>query len=408
MSSLFTLDDLFSTHDIAGKTVLLRADFNVPMSGGKVVDMERINRTLPTIHALRKQKIKLVIISHFGRPDGQYHTDMSMAPIADAVSDALGGEAVRFAVDCIGSKAREAVDAMEVGEVLLLENLRFHNEEKKNDDAFAKELASLADYFVNDAFSCSHRAHASIVGVSAHLPSFAGRLLESEITHLASVLIDPQTPVATIVGGSKVSTKIDLLTNLVKKVDYLMIGGGMANVFFYAQGHDVGASLCEKDLASKATDIMALAEEHGCTIMLPSDLMVAKEFAASPACDIVHPDAIAQDDMALDIGPQTVYEWAHVLEKCKTVMWNGPVGAFELSPFDVGSSSIARVMIDLTKNNGLKSIAGGGDVLALLAKAGLRNQLTYVSTAGGAFLEWLEGKDLAGVAVLCKKESLKS
>ncbi len=397
MTSLYTLDYLFKKHDLTGKTVLMRADFNVPMMGGKVIDMERINRTLPTIRELREKKIKLVVISHFGRPNGEYVTDLSMAPIADALSVALDGEEVKFAVDCVGTRARNAVENLNVGEVLLLENLRFHVEEKQNDEGFAKELASLADFYVNDAFSYSHRAHASIEGITKHLPSVAGRLLESEIDYLSSVLVVPEKPVAAIVGGSKVSTKIDLLKNLVKKVDYLMIGGGMANVFFHAKGYDVGKSLCEKDLAGIAIEIMQEAKAHGCRVMLPSDVMVAKEFAESPDCDIVHPEQIGADDMALDIGSLTVYEWAHEIEKCNTVVWNGPVGAFELSPFDVGSSSIARVVIDLTKNNGLKSIAGGGDVLALLAKAGLRNRMTYVSTAGGAFLEWLEGKELPGV-----------
>ena len=256
MSSLYTLERLCADYNVTGKTVLLRTDFNVPMAGGKVADMERINRTLPTIHYLREKSVKLVVISHFGRPDGEYVTDMSMAPIADALSLALGGEEVKFAVDCRGARARDAVESLEVGDVLLLENLRFHKEEKQNDAGFAEELAALADIYVNDAFSCSHRSHASIVGITKHLPSAAGLLLASEIEHLSSVLITPDKPVAAIVGGSKVSTKIELLENLVQKVDYLMIGGGMANIFFFAQGHDVGKSLCEKELKEKALEMV--------------------------------------------------------------------------------------------------------------------------------------------------------
>jgi phosphoglycerate kinase len=402
MSSLRTLADLFENHDISGKRVMMRADFNVPMAGVKVADMARINRTLPTINALIAKGAKLVIISHFGRPTGEFNPDLSMAPIADALSGALGGKYIKFGVDCIGSRAHEAVESLESGEIVLLENLRFHDGEKENDPYFVDSLAELADFFVNDAFSVSHRAHASIVGLTEKMPSYAGLLVESEIKHLESVLTVPERPLVAIVGGSKVSTKIDLLENLVSKVDYLCVGGGMANTFLHAQGHDVGKSLCEKDLKDTALNIFEEAKKHGCEILLPIDMILADELKENARCNVVDLDHDVGDRMILDIGPRTVHAWASKIEQSKTLVWNGPLGCFETTPFDVGTISLSRVVSGLTDGGNIQSIAGGGDILAALQRGGLRGTFSYISTAGGAFLEWMEGKDLPGVAALKK------
>jgi len=402
MLVLNTLKDLIDNNNLEGKKVIIRVDFNVPIIGGKIADMARIERTIPTIKALTDEGARVIIISHFGRPKGEYDTDLSLAPIADSLCESMGGVEVKFAVDCIGSRAIDSVDNLANGEIVVLENLRFHKEEKENDPDFARQLADLADFYVNDAFSCSHREHSSIVGISEYIPAYAGILLESEISYLSSSLETPDHPVAAMVGGSKISTKIEMLENLVQKVDYLMIGGGMANTLLYAKGFKIGKSICEKDLKKTAIRIFKNAEENNCRIMLPSDLIVAKELKTGVECEISFPDEIPKDGCIFDIGPRTVYEWAHEIEKCNTVVWNGPVGVFEVSPFDVGSISLARVIADLTKNGGLKSVAGGGDILATLTKSGLRNHFTYVSTAGGAFLEWLEGKTLPGIKILLK------
>lgn len=402
MLSLNTLEDLLDNNDVKSKKVLVRVDFNVPIIAGKIADMARIERTIPTILALTSKGARVIIVSHFGRPKDEYDTDLSLAPIADALSEAMGGIQVKFAVDCIGTRTRKAINELEDSEIIVLENLRFHKEEKENNADFSKQLADLADFYVNDAFSCSHRKHASILGITEFIPSFAGLLLESEIAYLSSSLETPDRPVAAMVGGSKISTKIEMLENLVQKVDYLMIGGGMANTFLYAKGFNIGKSIYEKDLKKIAMKIFKSAELNNCRIMLPSDLIVAKETKTGTECEICFPDEVQKDKCILDIGPRTVYEWAHEIEKCNTVVWNGPLGVFEVSPFDVGSISIARVIADLTKNSGLKSVAGGGDILATLTKSGLRKHFTYISTAGGAFLEWLEGKTLPGVQVLLK------
>ena len=404
MTTLRTLEHLLQ-QDLRDKTVLLRADLNVPMFQGRVADTTRIDRVVPTIKALLKVHAKVVVISHFGRPKGEFNRELSLAPITDTLGDFLGGVEVMFAVDCVGTSAREAVSRLNAGDVLLLENLRFHQGETANDPEFIKELATLGDYFVNDAFSCSHRAHASIVGLSEALPSVAGLLLQSEIDHLESALENPEKPVVAMVGGSKISTKIDLLKHLVTKVDYLMVGGGMANTFLYAQGYAVGTSLCEKDRKDTALEIMKNAEGTGCKVLLPEDVIVAESLEQSPPCRVVAIDEVPDDQMMLDIGPDTVSYWSDILRQCKTLVWNGPLGAFEYSPFDVGSISIAREVSSLTQHDKLKSIAGGGDVLACLTKAGLRGTLTYISTAGGAFLEWLEGKELPGIKVLVDENS---
>ena len=404
MPELKTIDDLTKGKaSLKGKKILVRVDLNVPMDKGRVSDDTRITRILPTIKKLVEQKAKVILLSHFGRPEGEFVRDFSLAPLVDVLSDHLDME-VRFGVDCVGVLAKLAVDGMKEGEVLLLENLRFHKEEKENSKAFAKEIASLGDYYVNDAFACSHRKHASIVGLAELLPSAAGLLMEREIKHLSDVMVEPKKPVAAIVGGSKVSTKIDLLKSLVKKVDYLFIGGGMANTFLHAKGFKVGQSICEKSLKSTALKIIEQAEKRGCEIMIPSDAIVAPTLSESPKCKVVSVKNIPEKEMILDIGPRTVHEWGTKLENCKTVVWNGPLGAFEVIPFDVGTTSVARVISGLTGSGSLKSVAGGGDIIAALSRGGLRHSLTYISTAGGAFLEWLEGKDLPGVKVLRKND----
>ncbi len=405
MSDLRKIDELVKDgSSLRGKKVILRADFNVPVRQGKVADNTRIARTVPTIKALSDNGAKVIIISHFGRPDGTFNNDLSMSSIVDSVSKAVGKE-VYFGVDCIGNSAITAVENLEDGEVVLLENLRFHRGEKENSPEFARQLADLGDIYVNDAFSCSHRGHASITGITEYLPSYAGYLLVSEIEHLQSALDTPERPVVAIVGGSKISTKIEMLESLVTKVDYLLIGGGMANTFLHAKGYPVGTSLCEKDLADIANKIMEKANEAGCHIALPVDTIISEQFRGNEAdytvhCHIAAINNIPDNMMIVDIGPKTAYEWTDILNKCKTVLWNGPLGAFELSPFDGGTVNIARVISGLTSEGKLKSVAGGGDILSALSHSGLRDTISYISTAGGAFLEWLEGKELPGIKVL--------
>ena len=392
--------------NLSGKTVLLRADLNVPMQGGKVTDDTRIVRLKPTIDYLLKKKAKIVLLSHFGRPEGKFVPGMSLAPLVDALTKAYGVKEVKFGVDCIGPAAAEAVKKTKPGEMVLLENLRFHPEEEKGDANFARELAGLGDVFVNDAFSCSHRAHASITGIAQHLPTVAGRLMEEELTQLSAIFSQPKKPIAAIVGGSKVSTKLDLLNNLVTKMDTLIIGGAMANTFLFAQGIDVGSSLHEPKLKATALKILKTAEKHGCRVLLPTDVVVAGAFETRSPCVVVDIDNIPAGGIAIDVGPSSIQLFSEELHRCKTVVWNGPMGAFEISPFDAGSIMLARVVAKLTRAKKIRSIGGGGDTVSALSHSAL-SDFSYISTAGGAFLEWLEGKALPGVAMLLKNSSTK-
>lgn len=394
--------------NVTNKIVLVRTDLNVPMQGGKVTDNTRIVRLLPTLNYLLKKKAKIVLMSHFDRPGGKFVPSMSLAPLVDPLSQALGGREVKFGVDCVGPAAHEAVNKLKSGDVLLLENLRFHAEEEKGGAPFARELASLGDVFVNDAFSCSHRAHASITGIAAHLPAVAGRLMEEEVSQLSALFDAPKKPIAAMVGGSKISTKLDLLNNLTKKMDKLLIGGAMANTFLHAQGYSVGKSHCEKDMKATALKILRNAEKNGCEIILPTDLIVVTQFKAHADCMVVNVGDIPEGGMATDIGPASAYLFSEVLEACKTVVWNGPVGAFETCPFDNSTVTLARMIAKLTAQKKIRSVAGGGDTVAALSHAGVVKQFSYISTAGGAFLEWLEGKKLPGVMVLMKTVKTKS
>jgi phosphoglycerate kinase len=398
MPAFKTLDDLT---DIAGKRILVRVDLNVPVSDGKVTDATRIERVAPTITELSKKGAKVILLAHFGRPKGEPVADMSLSQIVMAVNEVLG-QKILFASDCIGPEAEDAVASMKNGDVLLLENTRFHAGEEKNDTGFTEELAKNGDIYVNDAFSAAHRAHASTEGLAHRLPAYAGRTMQAELEALEKGLGAPARPVVAIVGGAKVSSKIDLLQNLVKKVDALVIGGGMANTFIAAQGIDVGKSLCEHDLADTARAIMAEAETSGCTIVLPSDGVVAREFKANAANETVAIDAIPSDAMMLDVGPKSVEAVNEWIGKASTLVWNGPLGAFEIAPFDTATVSAAKFAAAETKAGRLVSVAGGGDTVAALNHAGVADDFSYVSTAGGAFLEWMEGKELPGVSVLTK------
>lgn len=398
MTDFNTIDDL----SVSGKTVLVRADLNVPMQDGKVSDTTRIDRLAPTLKELAQKGAKVVILSHFGRPKGGPDTKNTLRQVLGDLSKAVGQE-VAFAEDCVGDKAQAAIAAAQPGQMVLLENTRFHAEEEKNDPAFAKRMAELGDLYVNDAFSAAHRAHASTEGVARHLPSAAGRLMQQELEALTKALEKPERPVCAVVGGAKISTKLDLLGNLVGRVNMLALGGGMANTFLYAQGVDVGASLCEKDMADQARAIMETAKKAGCEILLPLDFIVAKEFKAGAPSRDVDAKAIGADEMALDVGPKTVEFLGLKIQGAKTVVWNGPLGAFEIKPFDAGTNAVAGLVAERTQEGGLLSVAGGGDTVAALASAGVEDKFTYVSAAGGAFLEWLEGKDLPGVAALKKK-----
>jgi phosphoglycerate kinase len=391
-----TLDDV----EVFGKRVLVRADLNVPLKDGKVTDTTRIDRTAETLRELIGKGARVVVLSHFGRPDGKVVPAMSLRPVVEPLSKALGGIDVAFAPDCIGDVARAAVDTLGPGGLVLLENLRFHREEEANDPAFARDLAALGDLYVNDAFSCAHRAHASTAALAHLLPSAAGRLMQAELEHLARALEDPDRPLAAIVGGAKVSTKLDLLGNLVARVDLLIVGGGMANTFLVAQGTEIGGSLAERDMAGIARDIMVKARDRGCEILLPIDAVVAPTLKAGVASRIVDIQAVPSDMVILDIGPGTARHIAERLAACRTLVWNGPLGAFETPPFERGTVTVARAAAELTSAGGLLTVAGGGDTVAALAQAGVVEKLSYVSTAGGAFLEWLEGKTLPGVAAL--------
>lgn len=397
MPAFLTLDDL----DPRGKRVLLRADLNLPVKDGQITDRTRIERLVPTILELAEKGGRVVVCSHFDRPKGKRVPEMSLRPMAAALAQALG-RPVGFAEDCIGETAEAAVAKLADGEVLLLENTRFHAGEEKNDPALAAGLAKLADVYVNDAFSAAHRAHASTEGVAHLIPAYAGRLMQAELEALDAALGNPARPVVAIVGGAKVSTKLDLLGNLSKKVDVLVIGGAMANTFLAAQGHEMGRSLQEAEMHDTARRILEEAKAAGCDILLPSDLVVAAEFKPTPATHTVPVDSVPADMMALDVGPDTVASVEARLRQASTLVWNGPFGAFETPPFDAATVAVAATVAALTTSGGLKSIGGGGDTVAALRHAGAAERMTYVSTAGGAFLEWLEGKTLPGVAALQK------
>ena len=386
-----TLDDM----DLNGKRVLVRVDINVPMENGVVTDVTRISRIADTVYDIQDAGGKVILMAHFGRPKGKVVEAMSMIHIAPAVADELGVP-ITFA----DSDYRDAVKEMQNDEVLLLENLRFNPGEEANDPAFAKRLASLCDIYVNDAFSASHRAHASTTAIAKLRPSCAGRLMQEELGALEAALGNPKRPVVAMVGGAKVSTKLDLLGNLVGKVDHLVIGGGMANTFLAAQGINVGKSLCEHDLADTAREILAKAQAAGCEIILPRDIVVARAFKAGVDSETLAPGACPADAMILDAGPATVAYIEEVLGRAKTLVWNGPLGAFEIAPFDAATNAAAQAAAALTKAGKLISVAGGGDTVAALNHAGVAADFTYISTAGGAFLEWMEGKDLPGVAAL--------
>jgi len=395
MSDFRTLDDVSP----AGKRVLLRVDLNVPMEDGKVSDATRIDRVLPTIREIADKGGRVILLAHFGRPKGGPDDANSLKPVAAAVAERLG-RPVAFAPDCVGEPAANAIAALRDGDVLLLENTRFHKGEEKNDPAFVDQLAKLGDLYVNDAFSAAHRAHASTEGVAHKLPAYAGRAMQAELDALTLALGSPARPVAAIVGGAKVSSKLDLLGNLVKKVDVLIIGGGMANTFLAAQGKAVGKSLCEKDLADTARAILETARTANCTVLLPVDATVAREFKAHAASRFVDVDHVDADEMILDIGPKSIVAVEAAMAGVKTLVWNGPFGAFEMPPFDGATVQIAKTAAFLTKDGKLKSVAGGGDTVSALNLAGVADDFTYVSTAGGAFLEWMEGKALPGVEAL--------
>ena len=385
--------------DLDGKTVLTRVDINVPVEDGRVTDATRIERIAPTVKAILDAGGKPVLLAHFGRPKGARVPDMSLEPLLPALREAFGVE-VRFAADCIGEDAEKAVAALGAGEVLLLENTRFHAGEETNDADFGRALAALGDVYCNDAFSAAHRAHASTEGLAHLLPACAGLLMQAELEALEAALGNPERPLVAVVGGAKVSTKLELLSNLVEKVDTLVIGGGMANTFLAAQGLEIGKSLAEREMIDTAKAIFLKALDVGCQLVLPADIVVAREFAENAAHEVVPAGDCPADAMILDAGPDTVARLGEILGASNTVIWNGPLGAFETAPFDAATVAAARKAADLTKAGDLVSVAGGGDTVAALHHAGVAEDFTYVSTAGGAFLEWMEGKTLPGVAAL--------
>ncbi|MEZ5773881.1 MAG: phosphoglycerate kinase [Hyphomicrobiaceae bacterium] len=387
--------------EVKGRRVLVRADLNVPVKDGRVTDATRIERFVPTVRALADAGARVIVLSHFGRPDGERKPAMSLRPVAARMAEMLA-RPVAFADDCIGAPAATAVAALGDGEVLVLENTRFHAGEENNDEAFIAALAANGDIYVNDAFSCAHRAHASTEGIARRMPAFAGPQMMAEIEALRAALESPRRPVVAIIGGAKVSTKIPVLTNLARRVDMMVIGGGMANTFLHADGVKVGKSLCEPDFAATVAQIRASATAAGCEILLPLDAVVAAEFKAGAAARTVALDQVPADAMILDIGPATIAHLGTRLGAAHTLLWNGPVGAFEIAPFGEGTFALAREAARLTKAGSLVSVAGGGDTVAALNAAGVTDDLTYVSTAGGAFLEWLEGRALPGVEVLAR------
>ena len=390
-----SLDDI----EVRGKRVLVRLDLNVPMKDGKVTDSTRIARQAPTLRELSGKGGRVIVLSHFERPGGKVVPEMSLKPVASALVSVLG-RPVAFAEDCIGPVAEEAVAKLQDGDVLLLENTRFHKGEEKNDPEFVQALAKLGDIYVNDAFSAAHRAHASTEGLAHVLTSAAGRSMEAELSHLSKALENPERPVMAVVGGAKISTKIALLENLLGRVDVLVIGGAMANTFMAAEGRPIGRSLAETDQLETAKRIMAKAQSSGAILLLPSDVVVAREFKANAASRIVGINDVDEDEMILDVGPRSIQAFGRQLDKVKTLVWNGPFGAFEMAPFDRGTNAAARAVAERTREGKLLSVAGGGDTVAALAHAGVVDEFSYVSTAGGAFLEWLEGRTLPGVAAL--------
>jgi len=398
MAAFKTLDDL--PEDLTGKRVLVRVDLNVPMDGAKVTDDTRLRAMLPTVLELSDKGAIVLLLSHFGRPKGESRPDMSTAQLVRPLAE-LTGRSVRFVEDCQGPQAERGIMTMLPKNIGILENTRFHAGEEKNDPELAKGMAALGDYYVNDAFSVSHRAHASTEGIAHLLPSYAGRAMEAELTALEKALGNPEHPVAAVVGGAKVSTKLAVLGHLVSKVDHLIIGGGMANTFLAARGVDVGKSLAEKDLIGEAESIFERADAASCTIHLPYDVVVAKEFAPNPpsvrTCNV---HQVAADEMILDVGPAAVEALADALKTCRTLVWNGPLGAFETPPFGAATVALAKTAAALTQDGSMISVAGGGDTVAALNQAGVAAEFTFVSTAGGAFLEWMEGRVLPGVAAL--------
>lgn len=398
MANFKTLDDL---GDIRGKRALVRVDLNVPMADGRVTDSTRLRAIIPTVSELTSKGAKVLLLSHFGRPKGSKHSEMSLSMIIEHLSEVLGKE-VMFVAEMAGPVVEQSVGILADGDVAVLENSRFNLGEESNDSDFAKAVAQNGDFYVNDAFSAAHRAHVSTEGLAHLLPSYAGRSMEAELKALNIALGAPEHPVAAVVGGAKISSKLDVLKHLVTKVDHLIIGGGMANTFLAARGVDVGKSLCEHDLTSTAEEILDAAEAASCTVHLPYDVVVSKEFKANPPVRTVNVHEVAADEMILDVGPAAVEALADVLKICKTLVWNGPMGAFEMEPFDMATVSLARTAAALTKEGSLVSVAGGGDTVAALAHAGVQDDFTFVSTAGGAFLEWMEGKDLPGVIALTR------
>lgn len=390
-----TLGDL----NFNGKKVLLRADLNVPAQRGKVTDTTRIDRLKPTIDFLVEKGAKILLLSHFGRPEGEQNPEMSLAFLLPTLQECWGHE-VSFAPSCIGDDAKKLVYTLQNGEIALLENLRFHKGEKKNDPEFCKQLAELGDIYVNDAFSASHRAHASTEGLAHLLPTAAGRLMEAELNALSAALEEPEKPVAAIVGGSKISTKLSVLKNLVEKTDFLILGGAMANTFVYAQGGQVGASMCESDMAEEANNILAYAQSKDCEIILPKDCICVETIKPDAEFKVTSSNDIPDNLRAIDIGPKSIKALETILQSCKTVLWNGPLGVFEIKPFDRGTNDLAHIVAKLTNSGNIKSIAGGGDTTAALENAGCIQDFSYISTAGGAFLEWLQGETLPGVAAL--------
>ncbi|MFN3776464.1 MULTISPECIES: phosphoglycerate kinase [Sphingomonas] len=391
-----TLDDM---GDVQGKRVLVREDLNVPMADGRVTDDTRLRATIATVTELADKGAIVLILAHFGRPKGQRNPEFSLAMLTQPYSDVLG-RPVRFIDDVAGEAAEAAVATLNPGDIAILENTRFHAGEEKNDAELAAQIAKLGDLYVNDAFSAAHRAHVSTEGLARQLPAFAGRAMEAELDALEKALGNPQHPVAAVVGGAKVSTKLAVLKHLVGKVDHLIIGGGMANTFLAARGVDVGKSLCEHDLTGTAEEILDAADKAGCTVHLPYDVVVAKEFKPNPETRTVNVHEVAADEMILDLGPNAVEALGDVLKNCRTLVWNGPLGAFETPPFDMATVALAKTAAALTQDGSLVSVAGGGDTVAALNQAGVGTQFTFVSTAGGAFLEWMEGQDLPGVAAL--------